>query len=115
MDLLLSVVVDGVCVVEPAVIGVSFLAVHEREGLDGLRKLVSVLHLDEVKVTTVSLTSVFLLSRAEPPTLHTLPVTEMCHLMHSDRIFLLKYKCLTYAQCRLQDRWGRSHRWAPGI
>lgn len=79
MDLLLSVVVNGVGVVEPAVIGVSLLAVHKREGLDGLRELVSVLHLDEVKVTTVSLAGVFLLSCAERPTLHTLPVTDMCH------------------------------------
>lgn len=79
MDFFLSVVVDGVCVVEPAVIGVSLLAVHEGEGLDGLRELVSVLHFNEFKVTTVSLTSVLLLSCAERPALHTLPGTETCH------------------------------------
>lgn len=73
MDLLLSVI-DSVCVVKPAVIGVSLFAVHEGEGLDGLREFVSVLHLDEIKVTTVSLTSVFLLSGAERPTLHALLV-----------------------------------------
>lgn len=75
MDLLLGVVVDGVSVVEPAVVGVSLLAVHEREGLHRLREFISVLHLDEVKVATVSLTRVFLLSCAERPALHALPVT----------------------------------------
>lgn len=75
MHLLLCVIVDGVGVVEPAVVGVALLTVHQGEGLAGwLGQLVSVLHLDQVEVAAVSLTGVFLLSSAKRSALNTLLV-----------------------------------------
>ena len=74
MHLLLSVVVDGVGVVEPAVVGVSLLAVHHGVGgVVGLGQLVPVLHLDQVEVAAVSLTCFLLLTRAKRPALDALP------------------------------------------
>lgn len=73
MDLLLCVVVDGVGVVEPAVVGVPLLAVHQRVGgVIGLGQLVPVLHFDQVKVAAVFLAFVLLLTSAKRPALDTL-------------------------------------------
>lgn len=73
MDLLLCVVVDGIGVVEPAVVGVPLLAVHHGvRSVIGLRQLVSVLYFDQSEVAAVFLTRVFLLAGAERSTLDTL-------------------------------------------
>lgn len=73
MDLLLRVVVDGVGVVEPAVVGVPLLAVHHGvRGVVGLRQLVSVLDFDQIEVAAVFLARVFLLAGAERSTLDAL-------------------------------------------
>lgn len=74
MDLRLRLVVDGVGVVEPAVVGVPLLAVHDRVGgVVGLRQFLPVLHHDQVEVAALLLTRVLLLARAERPALDTLP------------------------------------------
>lgn len=74
MDLRLSVVVDSVGVVEPAVVGVPLLAVHHRvAGVVGLGQLIPVLHFDQVKVVAFLFAHVLLLTRAECPTLDALP------------------------------------------
>jgi len=73
VDLLLRVVVDGVGVVEPAVVGVPLLAVHHRiGGVVGLGQLVPFLHFDEVEVAAVSLACFLLLTGAERPALDAL-------------------------------------------
>lgn len=73
MDLLLCVVVDSIGVVEPAVVGVPLLAVHDGVGsVVGLRQLISVLHFDQIEVAAVFLTRVLLLARAKRSTLDTL-------------------------------------------
>lgn len=73
MDLLLCVVVDSIGVVEPAVVGVPLLAVHDGVGgVVGLGQLLSVLHLDQIEVAAVFLTRVLLLARAKCSTLDTL-------------------------------------------
>lgn len=72
MDLLLRVVVHSVGVVEPAVVGIPLLAVHDGiRGVVGLRQLVPVLDFDQVEVAAVSLTRVLLLSGAECAALDT--------------------------------------------
>lgn len=77
MDLRLRVVVDGVRVVEPAVVGVPLFAVHDRvSGVVGLRQFIPVLHLDQVEVAALFLTRVLLLAGAERPALDTLPGRE---------------------------------------
>lgn len=73
MDLLLCVVVDGIGVVEPAVVGVPLLAgYHGVRGVIGLWQLVSVLYFDQSEIAAVFLTRVFLLTGAERSTLDTL-------------------------------------------
>lgn len=73
MDLLHCVVVDGVGVVEPAVVGVPLLAVHHGIcSVVGLWQLVPVLHFDQSEVTAVFLARVLLLAGAERPALDTL-------------------------------------------
>lgn len=73
MDFLHCVVVDGVGVVEPAVVGVPLFAVHHGvRSIVGLRQLVPVLHFDQSEVTAVFLASVLLLAGAERPALDTL-------------------------------------------
>lgn len=73
MDLLHCVVVDGVGVVEPTVIGVPLLAVHHGvRSIVGLRQLVPVLHFDQSEVTAVFLARVLLLAGAKCPALDTL-------------------------------------------
>lgn len=76
MDLLLCLVVDSVGVVEPAVVGIPLLTVHQGESLSWLRQLAPVLHLDQVEVATVSLTRVLLLPRPKGPALNTFPVED---------------------------------------
>lgn len=74
MDLRLRVVVDGVGVVEPAVVSVPLLTVHDRVGgVVGLRQFLPVLHYDQVEVAAHIRTHVLLLARAERPALDTLP------------------------------------------
>lgn len=74
MDLLLCAVVDGVGVVEPAVVGVPLLAVHHRvRSVVGLRQLVPVLHFDQIEVAAVFHAGFFLLAGAERSALDTLP------------------------------------------
>lgn len=73
MHLLLGVVVDSVSVVEPAVVGVPLLAVHDGvRGVVGLGKFVPDLDFDQVEVATVLLTSVLLLTSAKRTALDTL-------------------------------------------
>ena len=80
VHLLLRVVVDGVGVVEPAVVGVALLAVHDGVGgLVGLRQLVPGLDFDQVEVAAVLLTRVLLLARPERPALHALPTHTHTH------------------------------------
>lgn len=72
MDLRLGVVVDGVGVVEPAVVGVPLLAVHDRVGgVGGLRQFV--LHHDQVEVAALLLARVLLLAGAERPAQDAVP------------------------------------------
>lgn len=73
MDLLHCVVIDGVGVVEPAVVGVPLLAVHHGvRSVIGLWQLVPVLHFYQSEITAVFLASVLLLAGAECPALDTL-------------------------------------------
>ncbi len=108
MDLPLRVVVDGVGVVEPAVVGVPLLAVHHRvRGVVGLGQLVPVLHFDQVEVAAVFLTCILLLTGAKRPTLDTLSGGNRILLLITMRFALLsrvkqitkpppkKLKCLT--------------------
>lgn len=72
MHLRLGVVVDGVGVVEPAVVGVPLLAVHDRVGgVVGLRQFV--LHHYQVEVAALLLTRVLLLASAERPAQDAVP------------------------------------------
>lgn len=73
MHYLLGGVADGVGVVEPAVVRVAFLAVHEGEGLHGLGQLVTVLHLLQCEVAAVPLARALLLARPKGPALHAIP------------------------------------------
>lgn len=93
MDLLLCAIVDGVGVVEPAVVGVPLLAVHHRvRSVVGLRQLVPVLHFDQIEVAAVFHARVFLLAGAERPALDTLPEGQgrVNSEVHSDSQFRLK-------------------------
>lgn len=72
----LGLVGDGVGVVEPAVVSISLFAVHEWEGLYGLRQLLPVFHLDQFEVTAVFFTSVFLFSSTKGSALNTRPVEQ---------------------------------------
>lgn len=74
MNHFFCVVVDGVGVVEPAVVGVPLLAVHNGVGgVVGLGQLVSVLHFDQGKCAAHFLTFVLHLAGAEGPTFHAIP------------------------------------------
>lgn len=73
MDHLFRVIVDGVRIVEPAVISVPLLAVHDRVGgVVGLRQLVSGLHFSQLEVTAFFLTRLFFFTRAKRSTLNAL-------------------------------------------
>lgn len=80
----LGVVSDRVGVVEPAVVSVSLLAVHEWEGLYRLRQVIRMFHLNQSEVTAVSLTSVLLLSCTKGSALHTRPVKQHAACYASD-------------------------------
>lgn len=91
MDLLLCTIVDGVGVVEPAVVGVPLLAVHDGvRSVVGLRQLVPVLHFDQIEVAAVFHARVFLLAGAERPALDTLP--EGQGRVNSEAQFLTEFR-----------------------
>ncbi len=72
VDLLGGVIPDGIGVVEPAVVGVSLFAVSQWEALVcGLRKLLTILHRDQLEVIAILLTSILLLTSLECSALHT--------------------------------------------
>lgn len=79
-----GVVSDGVGVVEPAVVGVSLLAVHERKGLNRLRQFIRMFHLNQSEVAAVSLASLLLFSCTKGSALHTRPVKQHAVCYTSD-------------------------------
>ena len=73
MDDLGAVVLDGVGVVEPAVIGVPLLAVGD-EGLGPrLRQVIAALHHLQLEIHALQLARLLLLACFEGTALHTLP------------------------------------------
>lgn len=79
---LLGVIPDGVGVVEPAVVLISYFAVSQWEALvRGLGQLVAILHLDQLKVAAVALTFILLLTGLKCSALHTISVKSYKHSM----------------------------------